>query len=423
MRLMQLRRLTRALIFVDSQRQVPAARSGENMLVGTGTRLVPTVYEELRKQRRRRRLVMVLWIVIPTLIAALYYGIIASNGYVSETQMVLSEQGGAPGIGGMAGAAGKSSVLSLLGMGAGDSMQGDETAIVVNYLQSAEAMAALDQKIGLRKMWSAPSVDYFSRLPANASQEGFHKYYLKHITVTYDEADPVIELQAEAFRPEDAQLIVKTLVTLAQDKLNTAFTGMREDSLRFARSELTQSEHQLAAVNERLRVFRNENRDIDPKFSAQTVGSVTGGLFGQLAAAEANLRTVLSYAKPNSPQVRALKAHIDALKQQISADRGLLAGNATEKPYADRLAAYEDLLLDQKFAQDAYTAAMSFLATNRATLSHQQAYLVDFLTPTLPQDAMEPQRTRAVLLTLVVTALLWLTGSLVASALREHSRR
>lgn len=420
---MKLRRLTRALIFVDAERQVPAARSGEGMLVGTGTRLVPTVYEKLRKQRRQRRLAMALWLVGTTLVALVYYGIIASSRYVSDTQMVLSQQAGLPGAGGMAAEAGKSSLLSLIGMGAGGSQQSDDTAIVVNYLQSPEAMEALDRAIGLRKIWSDPAVDYFSRLSDHASKEDFHKYYLKHITVTFDEVNPVIELKAEAFRPQEAQLIAKTLVRLAQDKLNIAFNGMREDALHFARSEVAQAEHQLASVNEQLRVYRNEHRDIDPRLSVQTVGTVTGGLFGQLAGAEANLRTMLSYAKPSSPQVKALKAHIEALKQQIAADRGLLAGNGVEKPYADRLAGYEDLVLKQKFAQDSYTAALSFLSSNRATLAHQQAYLVDFLAPTLPQDPTEPQRGRAILLTLLASALLWLTGSLVTSALREHARR
>ena len=51
---MKLKSLARALIFVGTDHQVPAARPNEAMLVGTGTRLVPTVYEDLRIKRRQR---------------------------------------------------------------------------------------------------------------------------------------------------------------------------------------------------------------------------------------------------------------------------------------------------------------------------------------------------------------------------------
>ena len=419
---MKLKALARALIFVGTDHQVPAARPADAMLVGTGTRLVPTVYEEMRTGRRRRLLAMALSIAVPTFIATLYYGLIASERYVSDTQMVLSQQASAPGA--LAGAAGKSPVMALVGMAGGDSSQTNENAIVTNYLQSTQAMDALDQAIGLRHMWSASPIDFFSRLSSGASQEEFTKYYKKHVTVVADPLDPVIEVKAEAFRPADAQLIAKTLVNLAQKKLNAAFVGMREDALQFARSEVTGAEQRLATVNNKLREFRNTHSEIDPAASAVGVGTVTTALFAQLASTEAQMRTTLSYAREDSPAVNTLKARIEALKKQIAANRGLLAGDKRDsKPYADLLASYESLMLDQKFAQQSYTSAMGFLTSSRAALAHQHAYLVDFLAPTLPEEATEPRGVRNVLMVFFASVLLWLTGSLVASALREHARR
>jgi capsular polysaccharide transport system permease protein len=212
-------------------------------------------------------------------------------------------------------------------------------------------------------------------------------------------------------------------VALAQEKLNTAFVRMREDALQFARAEVKQAEQQLAGVEAKLRDFRNAHGEIDPAASAQAVGTVASGLFGQLALTEAELRTTLSYAREDSPTVKALKARIDALKQQIAADRSLLAGSRSDKPYADLLGAYQDLLLDEKFAQDAYTSAMAFLTSSRAELERQHAYLVDFIAPSLPQEATEPRSARNVLVVLLGSALLWLIGTLVASAMREHARQ
>ena len=299
----------------------------------------------------------------------------------------------------------------------------DEAAIVTNYLLSTEAMMSLDRAIGLRRMWSAGSIDLLSRLSEDASEEDFYRYYKKRVTTVSDPLDPVIDLQVEAFRQGDAQLIANTLVALAQKKLNTAFLHMREDSLQFSRSEVKQAEQQLAAVEAKLRDFRNAHGDLDPSKSAEAVGTVAGGLFGQLALTEAELLTTLSYAREDSPAVKALKARIDALKQQIAADRGLLAGNRGDKPFADLLGAYQDLLLDEKFAQDAYTSAMAFLATSRTDLERQHSYLVDFIAPSLPQEATEPRSTRNVLVVFFGSVLVWLILALGASAMREHARQ
>lgn len=416
---MKLKRLARALIFVGNDSAVPAARLADTMLVGTGTRLVPTVYESLRLQRRRRLLLMTLSIAVPTLLAAAYYGLIASDRYVSGTKMVLSEQAAGPEL---ALGAAKSSLLSLVGMG-GEGSQTSESAIVTNYLQSSEAMEAADKAIGLRQMWSASSIDYVSRLSTQASREDFHKYYKRHVTVVADPTEPVIEMQVEAFRPQDAALVAATLERLAQEKLNTAFVGMREDALQFARSEVARSEQQLATVNEKLRNFRNAHSDIDPTSSAKGVGTVTIALFAQLAATEAELRALLSYAREDSPAVKTLTARIEALKSQIAENRGLLAGDPKDQPYADLLATYEGLMLEQKFAQDSYTSAMAFLSSSRAALARQHAYLIDFLAPSLPEEATQPRSARNVLVVFIAAVLLWLIASLVGSALREHARR
>ena len=424
---MKLRSFSRPRIFVRTDHPVPAANPATATLVGTGTRLVPTVYEGVRAQRRRRNVAMAWCVLLPTVMAAAYFWLIASDRYISDTQMVLKDQAGAPGLASLGaaagGAGGASALLSLVGMGAGaGSGASDDSAIVVSYLQSPQAIDALDRKIGLRKMWSNSSIDYVSRLSSDASIEDLQKYYAKHVSVTSDPLDPVIELQVEAFRPQDAQLIATTLVSLAQAKLNTTYQGMRQDALGFARSEVARAQKELASIDDKLRDFRNQHGEIDPAAAAQGVGGVAVGLFAQLQSAEAQLRMTQSYARDKAPAVKALKTQIAALRSQIARTRGMLAGGQDKKTYSDLLATYQHLLTDQTLAQGAYESAVAFLASRRAALAHQQTYLIDFLAPTLPQDALEPRSTSDVAIVFFASVLLWLTGSLVASALREHAR-
>jgi len=430
---MRLRGLTRALIFVRGDNPVPAPRRADTLIVGTGTRLVPTVYDGMRTRRRRRMAAMALCVGLPTLIAIVYYGVFASDRYVSETQMILSDDTGSGG-GGLSSlgkssssasssAGSASSLLSLVGISPGGDSTANDQEMVTNYLQSTAAMLAADRAIGLRKMWSAGSIDFLSRMSPHASYERFQRYFQHHVAVSSDSADPVFQVQVQAFSPADAQLIGQTLVRLGQQELNSAYKQMREDSLGFARSEVRRAEQRLTAVNDKIRAFRNAHGDIDPTATAGAVGTVAGTTFGELSGAKADLETALSYARADSPMVEGLRARIAALEKQMQADRGLLAGGQVNKNYANLMGEYEDLLLDQRFAEAIYTSALAFLDSSRAATVHQQTYLIDFIRPTLPQDATEPQATRNVLLVLIASFLAYLIGSLVTSALREHAHR
>jgi capsule polysaccharide export protein KpsE/RkpR len=217
----------------------------------------------LKARQRRRRLWRVLSIGVPTLLASLYYGLIASDRYVSDTQMVLSQEQGA-------------------------------------------ALTPI-------------SSDFLSRLPRDASQEDFNRYYKRHVEVIADPTDPVIELQVQAFTPADAQRIAKTLVSLAQQKLNEAYVEMERDALAFARSEVDQAQQRLKRIDNQLRDFRNAHGELDLTANSAAVGTVIGGLFAELASTEADLKTALSYAREDNPTVTSLQS---ARHRPPPADRG-----------------------------------------------------------------------------------------------------
>ncbi len=366
---------------------------------------------------------MGLTIGLPTFLAAGYYGLIASDRYISDTQMVVSDAHSAgPPSSSSSPSGGASSLLSLSGLASAAGGPLNEYMMVYSYFTSIEAMEALDKRIGLRRMWSAGSIDFLSRLSRDAPQRDFYRYYTNHITVIADPANPVVEVQVQAFTQADAQLIAKTLVQLAQEKLNEAYLLMEKDALGFARSEVEKAQDKLKEINGKLRDFRNAHGEFDVSANAGGVGTVALGLFSQLASTEADLKTALSYAREDSPLVQSLKARIAALRKQFDVDRQLLAGQGSEgKSYADLVSTYGDLLLDQQFAQGAYTSALAFLTTSRTNLEQHHSFIVDFLAPTLPADSTLPRSWLDLLLVALASALVAMTGSLIFAALREHA--
>ncbi|MEM9756534.1 MAG: capsule biosynthesis protein, partial [Pseudomonadota bacterium] len=88
--------------------------------------------------------------------------------------------------------------------------------------------------------------------------------------------------------------------------------------------------------------------------------------------------------------------------------------------YADLVAEYERLSVDQQFAQEAYTAARAAYDLALAEAQRQTRYLAAHIRPTLAEAPLYPER---MLILALVSGFLLLTWSilvLVAYALRDR---
>src|SRR6516225_8766517 len=101
----------------------------------------------------KRHIVLVLTVVIPTLSAMLYFGLIASDVYISESRfLVRSPQHQSP-----------SGVFGQLLQGTGLSRSQDDTYSVHDYILSRDALKELDDKLAVRKAYSSSRVDWVNR--------------------------------------------------------------------------------------------------------------------------------------------------------------------------------------------------------------------------------------------------------------------
>ena len=83
---------------------------------------------------------------------------------------------------------------------------------------------------------------------------------------------------------------------------------------------------------------------------------------------------------------------------------------------------YPELLLNQEFAEKAYTAAMGSLERARTEASRNQSYLAIYARPVAADAALYPNRLLAVLIVLVISSILWATGAFAALTVKDHLR-
>ena len=106
---------------------------------------------------------------MPTLLAAIYFGLIASDVYISESRFVVRSPERQT-----------SSTLGMFLKSTGFSRSQDDSYTVQDFILSRDALQVLDDKLNFREVFSSPTVDIFSRfagLDWDDSFEALHLYY------------------------------------------------------------------------------------------------------------------------------------------------------------------------------------------------------------------------------------------------------
>lgn len=351
----------------------------------------------------------VLTVVAPTLISTLYFGVIASDVYVSESRFVVrspERQTASP--------------LGAILKGAGFSRSQDDTYTVHDFMLSRDALKRLDDQQGVGKAFANDSVDRFSRfagLDGDDSFEALHRYYQKHVDIQLDSASSISTLTVRAFTSEDAWRINQKLLEMSEALVNQLNERGRQDMIRFASTEVATAEKKAKAAALALSAFRNQKGVIDPERQSAIQLQQIAKLQDDLIATKAQLVQVQSVT-PNNPQIPVLQKRQETLQVEIEAETNRVVGG--ERSLANKAAEYQRLALEREFADKQLASALASLEQARNEAQRKQLYLERIVQPSKPDIAMEPRRIRGVLATFVLGLISWGILTILLAGVREH---
>jgi capsular polysaccharide transport system permease protein len=361
-------------------------------------------------KRLRRFIPAFLIVFLPTILAGVYYGLIASDQYLSEARFLVRGQN-------------SGSTLSLLGQlmssGGGSHSAPEELTNVSDYMQSHDALRALQEKINLADLFRRPEADWFARLKDNPAAEDFLDYYQNKVVVAIDSQTGLASMKVRAFRPEDSQLIAETLLMIGEDVVNQFSNRQRSDTLKVARDEVQRAEGRVKAAREELTSFRDREAALDPSRQSALALDLIARLDLQLAQARTEQTEAASYLKPDSPKFIAIRAKGDAIEKQIAEERKRLTG--TDGSMAPILARYERLVLEREFSDKGYASALISMESARGEAAKQHLYLVRVVEPNLPEKALYPKRLLILASLFVSLCFTYGIGWLIIAGIREHS--
>lgn len=348
-------------------------------------------------------------VVLPTVLAAIYFLLIASPRYVSEARFIVRapNQSQPSGLG-----------IALQGVGL---PQAQTDAFAVHeYIRSRDAVTDLQRRFDLPAVFGPPGADIVSKYPRlgeSRSTEGLHKGVQRFVTVGYDASTGISTLRVEAYRPNDARAVANELLAGGERLINAMNARAAADAVRDAERAREEAQTRLAVAQQQLTAFRNRERIIDPARVAGEGLQMIGDLMTTVARLRAE-RAQLAAEAPNSPQLPLLDARIAAFQRQIEIERANMAG--AQGSLAPKISVYEDLVLNREFADKQLAAATAALTTAEQEARRQKLYLDRIVNPSLPDEAMEPRRWLSLLTVfascLLIYGLLWLMWA----GVREH---
>ena len=373
--------------------------------------------------RRRRRsyatlISFVACVVLPTLIAGIYYTFIAANQYVAEFRFSVTDNSSSS-----VPTSTSSSVSGLTSLLGGVTTSSSQNYLVSDFLTSRQAVEELQRRVDLRKLYSRPIADWWSRFDATKPIEKLVPYWQSMVTSSYDQVTGLATAEVRAFTPEDAELIAKTLVSLAEGLVNEIATRPQKDAVKYAEAEVRRAESSLKVAQAKLDEYRNKQSVIDPTNSVVMANVTTAQtLRSSLVQLETQMSSLLQQQiNRNSPAIQVLQSRINATKAQLADVESQISKNSGKDEAISKVVSlYEGLILDRTFAQNMVTSTMSTLEAARANAAAQHLYITPYVRPSLPQSATYPKRFQTTFLVALVSIMIWLCLLLFYRSVREH---
>lgn len=370
---------------------------------------------ELRADKRASRLLrrmnplFLATVVLPTLLATIYFGFLASDVYISQSQFVVRspDKPAASGIG-------------ILLKSVGFSNAGDEIFISQDYVKSRDALRALNEQGQVEKAFGSTSVSIFDRfnpLGWDGSFEDLYDYYGRKVDIEHNSTSSITTLTFKAYRAQDAQRMNERLLELAEGLVNRLNTRGEVDVLGYAQREAREAEVAARQASQALAAFRNTQGIVDPERQATVQLQLVSKLQDEVIGARLQLQQLQALA-PENPQIPLLRTRIAGLSRQIDSELGRAAGG--NRSLSASAVRYQRLVLDREYADKRLTAAMASLQEARNEARRKQAYVERIVEPNLPDEAQEPRRLRGILATLVLGLIAYGILSLLLAGVREH---
>lgn len=373
---------------------------------------VPLSLKQLRKARARQLLKrLALFVGLPTAIATVYFGLIASDQFESISPVTVQSAEQQTSLG----------LESLIGVVPGAASSRDALTIR-EYILSREVLQRLDKEHSFIAHYRSKDADWFSRLGEDATFEDAYEYYEDKVRVDYDTMSGVLTVSVLAFDAQSAQRFATAILSYSEEMVNDLAERARADGLHFAEDQVERAEQRLSKARAEVLKLQGQGADLNPEQTAAAAITIRSELQAELARARAELSEAQAFMRSDAPKVVALRQRVAALVKQVSRENNRMIGGGEAGGMHNILAEFEPALLEKEFSQAAYASALKSLELAHAEVGRQHRYLATIAPPSLADEPTHPRRVYGIVTVFFLSIAIFVVGSLLIAAFREHAR-
>lgn len=359
----------------------------------------------------RRHWLFVAMVGVPTMVALVYYSLLASDVYISESRFLVRRPQKPA----------QTGIVSDLLLGSGLSHSQDDTYSVRDYILSRDALKELESTLGLRQSFASPRINVLDRFPGvwlDAHFEEFYRYYGKHVSVDYDTVSSISALRVRAYSADEAYRINAQLLTMGERLINALNDRSSQDLINFAQAEVERAADKAKQASLAMLAYRSSHAVFEPERQAVLQLEGVAKLQQELVSNKADLAQ-LKKISPDNPQIAALSTRGQTLRGAIAAEAAKVTGE--KGSFSAHAPDYERLALDVEFADKQVSVAFAALESARSEAMQKQLYLERLVQPNVPDKAMEPRRIRSIATVALISLIAWGVATLLIASVREHA--
>lgn len=348
---------------------------------------------------------------LPLILAIIYYTTFAVDRYVSSAQVVVREENSS--------SSSQVSGLSMLLTGASPASR-EETLYLREYISSMDMMLLLEDRLHWIDKYSEQHSDLFFRLDKASAREDILKYYQRIVTAHFDETTGLLTVSVQAFDAGLAQEMLKTILSASEHFVNEVSHSIAREQMRFSQGELEKARQLYNDRKDELLTFQNQNKVLDGQTSAQGRATIIATLEGEYSAQQAIFTEMQYKLRSDSPQVRQQRLKINALEQQLAAEKKHLVS----APAGDQLnviaSKFQQLTLDAGIAEESYKSAVVALENARIESYKKIRTLVTVVSPNAPDMAIYPERWYNLITIAIALLMLYGIARFLIASIEDH---
>lgn len=370
-------------------------------------------------RRRGARLVAILYaitfvcvFVIPSVGSIVYFGFVASPQFVTESKFVV--QGGSN--------LRADGVEAVTGLPATNVVQ--DTQVVVNYIQSAAIVEQLQDRLNIRQLYGNSNIDWVSRFDVTKPFEKLVDYWKSKVEVSIQLPGGLVTVSIRAFSAEDTLRISQAVLEFSEKLVNDLNQRMRKDNVGSSKQEFERAAERLGEVRGALEMARNAEGVLDAGHAGRALGELVTGLRADRLKLQQDYESQSAIVLPDAPQMRALKARIDTISEQIRSLEAKMtsvsATTSTDKLISEVMTKFSELELERRIAERQYSSAAAAFQLAQVSAERRLVYLQTFVLPALPEDPRYPKRALSIIIVCLGSLTIFGIVNAVLTLARNH---